>query len=154
MRYMENKKGQGFDTFKLLIAAVVAMVILGIVTGVFQKVWAMIAGIQCVSSPINELTTKIQEAQSGIVTVTEAICLKNGQEFKADSIAGRLGSVDTITFECKDAAVCASGDPPQVDVDPSLISANADTSIKARIKCTAQSGYAGNFDCNIEVING
>jgi len=65
MNIFSNRRGQGSDTFKLLIAAVVAMVILGIVTGVFQNIWTMVGGITCVSSPINELVTKIQKAQAG-----------------------------------------------------------------------------------------
>ncbi len=154
MRYMEDNRGQGFDTFKLLIAAVVAMVILGIVTNVFQKIYNMIIGLNCVSNPISELTGKISQAQGGMITVTGDLCLSKGEEIDASNLYNAISSVESVTFNCKsNAPVCASGNPPALTVSSDKVFANRDTNFKARVTCTSSGGYAGGFQCEIEIIN-
>ncbi len=152
MKYMENRKGQGFDTFKLLIAAVVAMVILGIVTGVFGKIWAMIAGIQCVSSPINELMTTLQDAQSGMRATTQDICLDEGAGVGAAAIANTMSNIgtDDITFKCDSAAVCEEGGPLAISLDGKEIDAEGDATFKAVVECIET---GGNYKCTISIRN-
>ena len=150
MRYMEDKKGQGFDTFKLLIAAVVAMVILGIVTGVFGKIWAMIGGISCVSNPIGEITSKVQAATTGMDVVTQLLCFsEEGEAIRAEKIKERLSNVKNIKFGCRNqAAVCSSGGA--IKQTSSEISANRATQFKVHISCKPVSG---GFDCTLGVMN-
>jgi hypothetical protein len=128
------------------------MVILGIVTGVFGKIWAMIAGIQCVSSPINELVTTIKEAQSGMRATTEDICLSAGAGLSSTNIAKQIANVgpSDITISCKgDAAVCATDGP--LDLNSDSIDAIRDATFKAIIDCEETS--TGNYLCDIEIIN-
>ncbi len=153
MNTFSNKKGQGSDTFKLLIAAVVAMVILGIVTGVFQNIWNMVGGITCVSSPIDEMITKIQKAQAGMDTSTGAMCMYAGETFKDTALINKMNNLASVSFNCNmDSAVCKPGGP--IDVSGgTTIKANSDTKFKALISCTKASGASGNYACEITVIN-
>jgi hypothetical protein len=151
MKYM-NKKGQGFDTFKLLIAAVVAMVILGIVTGVFGKIWGIIGGISCVSSPINEMVTTIQDAQTGLRATTQDICLASGEGFDAEDIASQLSSVGPgdITFSCKAGHAVCEGDGAPLELSGNSVDAAADATFKATVDCTSTGGA---YKCSIEIKN-
>jgi len=150
MNYITNKKGQGSDTFKLLIAAVVAMVILGIVTGVFQNIWDLVTGITCVSNPINEMMTKMQKSQAGITTSTDAICMNAGEAFSAKALTDKVTNVMGVTFSCKDnVAVCKTGGAILVTDD--MISASASAKFKALITCDRDPGP--DFDCEISVIS-
>ena len=149
MTILSNRRGQGSDTFKLLIAAVVAMVILGIVTGVFQNIWTMVGGITCVSSPINELVTKIQKAQAGITTSTDAICMNAGEQFSSTALTEKVTNVGQITFKCSGAAVCKNNNP--VDVSGgNTIKSMGSVKFKGLITCT-KSGTAGDYNCDIEI---
>ncbi len=148
MNIIGNKRGQGGDTFKLLIAAVVAMVILGIVTGVFQNIWATVGGITCVSSPINEMVTKIQKAQAGITTATGAICMNAGEMFTSAALTSKVTNLDKVSFTCQGAAVCKNGDP--IFVSPDSIEAKKDAKFKGLITCTP-SGAQGDYDCTIVI---
>lgn len=146
MNYM-NKKGQGSDTFKLLIAAVVAMVILGIVTGVFQSIWALVGGITCVSNPIDEMVTKIKKAQSGITTSTGIICMYTDESYTATALTNKVTNLNSIEFKCDGAAVCKNNKP--IDVSASnMIEAKADAQFKGIISCTESSG---DYDCTITI---
>jgi len=155
---MRNEKGQGFDTFKLLIAAVVAMVILGIVTGVFGQIWNLIAGISCVSNPIGEISSKIQSATTGMIVVTQVLCFTaSGESIGADVIKQRVSSsVSTVTWKCERigdnwASVC---DPNTgaitVDEDTNMITAKRDTQFKVKISCPPGDGGAM---CTLTVVN-
>lgn len=146
-----NKNGQGFDTFKLLIAAVVAMVILGIVTGVFGKIWAMIGGIQCVSSPVNEIMTTIQKAQTGQIARTQDICLGAGEGLTAENIKNKLSNVASIRFECSQSAAVCSGDSAPLDAsDETKLISRRDATFKALVDCTESTeGYK----CTVSIIN-
>jgi hypothetical protein len=152
MKVFTNKRGQGGDTFKLLIAAVIAMVILGIVTGVFQNIWDMVGNITCVSSPINEMVTKIQKAQAGIVTSTDAICMNAGERFMDTALTGKVTNLASVTFACEDAAVCNKDTSP-ISATNNMIEAKSNAKFKALIGCTKQSGASGNYDCTITINN-
>ncbi len=148
MKYMKSTRGQGGDTFKLLIAAVVAMVILGIVTGVFQNIWDLVMGITCVSSPINELVTKIQRSQAGIVTKTDAICMSAGETFTDESLMDKVTNVKAITFQCDGAAVCENDDPIDVSGGNS-VTAIGGVKFKGLIDCLE--GTQGDYVCTITI---
>lgn len=150
MKYPTDKKGQGFDTFKLLIAAVVAMVILGIVTGVFTKIWNMITGISCMSNPIGEITSKIQQATTGMVVVTQTLCFSAGESIQAVKIREKTSSVSQVTFQCGGASVCESG-YGAIEVTGDSISAKRDAQFKVKISCSADA--SNNFQCTLTVIN-
>lgn len=148
MKITKSRKGQGGDTFKLLIAAVVAMVILGIVTGVFQNIWDTVGGITCVSSPINEMVTKIQKSQAGITTSTGAICMNAGEMFTSTALTSKVTNLNAVTFECQGAAVCKNNDP--IAVSGSSIKAKNSAKFKGLITCTSGGGQ-GDYDCNIVI---
>lgn len=150
MKYLKNKKGQGSDTFKLLIAAVVAMVILGIVTGVFQNIWTMVGGITCVSSPIDEMVTKIQKAEAGIQTATGVMCMYNGERFGQDALINKISNLKNVEFDCIGAAVCTPPSGP-IDVsDHTNIVAKADAKFKALIGCDSE---PDGYHCKITITN-
>ena len=147
MKIIGNKKGQGSDTFKLLIAAVVAMVILGIVTGVFQNIVNMVTQLPCVGNPVNEMVTKIQRAQGGITTLTDAICMKPGEAFTSEALTGKIGNLQSVTFTCPDAAICKNQKPIDVS-SSSMIKANGDAKFKGLITCTPA---GGDYSCVIVI---
>ena len=149
MKITKSRKGQGGDTFKLLIAAVVAMVILGIVTGVFQNIWDTLFKVTCVSSPINELVTKIQKAQAGITTSTGAICLNAGEMFGADALKSKVTNLAELRFECQGAAVCKNNDP--IEVSEQSLDAKAEAKFKGLITCSSSSDGQGDYDCTIVI---
>jgi len=157
MNLFKNKKGQGGDTFKLLIAAVVAMVILGIVTGVFQNISDLIFGISCVDNPINELVTTIQRSQGGIITSTKALCMNPGESFTAKTLTEKVTNVRSAEFKCgpesqpDSAAVCSGGVPIKVEsgATGSSISASGSARFKGLISCEGVGG--SDYTCIIWV---
>jgi len=158
MRYMSNKKGQGFDTFKLLIAAVVAMVILGIVTGVFARIWDMIGGITCVSQPIGEITSTVQAALAGVTTSTQVVCLRNaGDSFALEAINAQLSGAEVTSIECssndQENQIC-SGAAAKLTVTADRIEATGSAQFKIRVCCGAACGSGlGPAQCKLTVIN-
>ena len=91
MKYIGNKKGQGFDTFKLLIAAVVAMIILGIVTGVFSKIYNWIFRLECPSGgAISTIVTAIQDAKTGYDKTTDNMCMNEREGFSSSAITEKI----------------------------------------------------------------
>jgi len=144
MKTIRSKKGQGGDTFKLLIAAVVAMVILGIVTGVFQEIYKFIVPMTCVSSPIDEFVTKIQKSQTGIETSTDSICMKAGEGFTTATLIDKMANLNSLSFTCEGAAVCRNDNPISVSADS--IRAVGEARFKGIITCIKSSG---DYDCSI-----
>jgi hypothetical protein len=143
-----GKKGQS-DTFKLLIAAVVAMAILAIVTAILTQI--DVGAFDCVDSPLNELTTQITQAKTGIERMTAKLCLKEGEGFGAETLQGRIAGINTITFQCMpNAAVCSSGGP--LSVESGFLRATSDKAqFAALINCIKAGGGTGDFDCTIQI---
>ena len=146
---MKNLKGQS-DTFKLLIAAVVAMAILAIVGTVLQSIEVK----TCVeANPIEELTTTISRAQSGLDASTGIICIKEGESFSADAVTAKVTAIPegALTFSCLgDSAVC-TGTSSMINVESDRVTARSDTEFQALIKCNARGDGTGNYDCTAEI---
>jgi hypothetical protein len=153
MSLLSNNRGQGSDTFKLLIAAVVAMVILGIVTGVFENIWRLLTQMPCADNVVNELVTKLQKAQSGLATATNAICMKAGEQLDASALTKKVTNVASVTFKCEGAAVCKNNDP--IDVSSGdLISAKHDAKFTGLIDCEESPSGPGDYTCTITIRSG
>ncbi len=148
MNVMKNRKGQGSDTFKLLIAAVVAMVILGIVTGVFQNIWNMIAGLTCVSNPISEVVTTIKKAQGGMSASSGDICMNAGDAFGEQALLDKVNNLIEVNFKCEGAAVCKNDKP--IKVETKTLTAIDSVKFTGLVTCTQTSG---NYVCNIVINN-
>ena len=90
-------KGQAFDTFKLLIAAVVAIAILGILLQILNLIKPPGA------DPQTMIRQQLQTAYSTIGSVTvsdgKASFIK-GQVFSGDSYLSVMGQQGTIEFKC------------------------------------------------------
>jgi hypothetical protein len=141
-----GKKGQS-DTFKLLIAAVVAMAILAIVA-------AVLAGIDpteldCVGNPITEMTTTVSQAQSGIERSTGTICLQPGESFTADSLEKKMSGVSPITFSCYQGSAICEGENAPLEVDSSTITASQRAQFSGLVECTEKSN--GDHECEIKI---
>ena len=105
----------------------------------------------CVSSPINELVTTIQKAQTGLEATTGLICLNEGEGFTSRVLEEQVSNVDYIFFNCKAMAFVCWGE--QVSVATSEISALVDARFRAKITCTHVGYHTENFGCEITIID-
>ena len=100
-------KGQAFDTFKLLIAAVVAVAILGILLAILQ-------GITPPSDPATLIREQLSKAhqyeESAFVSQAQATFV-GGSSFKGDSFKDAIGGSGDITFDCSDDLDNCDDDP-------------------------------------------
>lgn len=151
MRYMEDKKGQGFDTFKLLIAAVVAMIILGIVTGVFSKIYAWIFRLECPSGgAISTIVTAIQDAKTGYDKTTDNMCMNEGEGFSNTAIEEKISGV-TLDFSCPSGiSLCSEGGG--LTVSSTRIDAERQVRFRGRVTCTSGGG-GQDAHCTMEILN-
>ena len=150
MAIMTGKRGQS-DTFKLLIAAVVAMAILAIVATILQQVSQV--QLNCVSDPLNELTTTLSRAQGGLTATSQNICLKPGESFTSEALRRRVSGVSSITFECLSGASICTGSGAPISVDPSTIRNSGSTKTEqfsAQIECQATGG-SGDYTCKLGI---
>lgn len=95
-------KGQAFDTFKLLIAAVVAVTILGILLGILNLVKP--PGTE----PGNLISQKLQMAAAAIGStyVSESKAdFSAGTEFAGSSFIAKLGSLGDVYIYCSENLV-------------------------------------------------
>jgi hypothetical protein len=117
----------------------------------YGSCWGGPCGISCVSSPINELTTKILDAQTGLITRTEMICFDRGESIGVEAIANKLNGVEAsdLSFYCDNSVVC-SGDLP-IKVTSSEIFAELDAQFKVVIDCDELS--EGGYSCEMGIKN-
>ncbi len=140
-------KGQS-DTFKLLIAAVVAMAILAIVASVLTSI--NVTDLQCVGNPITSFTNAIQKAKDGegLKLPSTPICLDKGAVITGRALASKVTGVKDITFDCEgDAVVCDT----DIEISTDSIKALQKTQFVALIEC--ESSSSGNTNCVCYVKN-
>lgn len=151
MKYMENKKGQGFDTFKLLIAAVVAMIILGIVTGVFSKIYSWIFRLECPSGgAISTIVTAIQDAKTGYDKTTDNMCMNEREGFSSTAITDKISGV-TLTFDCAGLSMCESNGALSVNSD--RIDANRQVRFRGLVTCPTGGTGGADAACTMTILN-
>jgi|GEM_PF-7046673 len=135
---------------KFLLAVIIAIVALGIITGLFQTNLSPPYN-PCVSNPINELVTKIQAAETGIITATDTICMQNGEKFNTEALTSKIPNLDSISLHCTDAAVCKNSAPLKVTLDS--IEAVSEVRFKGLVECQKQPRTLGNYTCTIVINN-
>lgn len=141
-----TKKGQS-DTFKLLIAAVVAMAILAIVAAVLSGIDP--TELDCVGNPITDLTTTISQAQSGIQRSTGTICLQAGESFDAGNLEAKMSGVAPITFSCYENSAICSGDNAPVLWTTTTVAATERVQFSGLVDCDKQAN--GDYSCDIAI---
>jgi hypothetical protein len=99
-------KGQAFDTFKLLIAAVVAVAILGVLLSIMSGL--IIPGAEPPTMIREQLSKATQFPESSFISPTKA-SFKAGASYSPNSFSDAIGGVGTIEFECSEdlIGVCA-----------------------------------------------
>jgi len=108
-------KGQAFDTFKLMIAAVIAVAILGILL-------AILGGITLPGqNPATMIKAQLQQATqysgSSFVSQTES-SFQKGANYSQDSFLSTLGGTGSVTFSCDSGLSCTpSSDGSSVMID-------------------------------------
>jgi len=98
-------KGQAFDTFKLLIAAVVAVAILGILLSIMSGI--VIPGAEPQRVIGEQLSKAVEFPLSTFVSQVKA-GFKSGTIFSPDSFKDSLGGTGNVKFDCSPdvATVC------------------------------------------------
>ena len=92
-----GEKGQAFDTFKLMIAAVIAVAILGILLGILGSIQppggdpATITGDQL---------SKAYQFPGSIFASASKASFKSGVTYVSDSFKDKVGGLATINFYC------------------------------------------------------
>ena len=105
------KKAQAFDTFKLMIAAVVAVAILGILLAILGGI--ITPGGEAAPAIRAKLDDAFNFRGSTFVTTSEAT-FREGTIFSADSFLDTLGGVGYINFYCGalyETSLCNDGSP-------------------------------------------
>jgi len=93
-------KGQAFDTFKLLIAAVVAIAILGILLSILSGL--IIPGAEPPTMIREQLSKAYQFPESSFVSQAKA-SFRSGSSFSPNSFKDAMGSTGELTFACSDS---------------------------------------------------
>lgn len=134
-----------------LIISLLPIILLVLALYLFlTPIWCYPVGITCVSSPINEMVTRTQQAQAGIAITTSPICLNVGEEITDTNIINNVATVNSVGFFCNGAAVCKNQDPIDVS-DQKTIKARNAAIFKAKIQCTSDNRE--NYHCDIMIIN-
>jgi hypothetical protein len=142
-------KGQS-DTFKLLIAAVVAMAILTIVASILGLINP--GAIGCVTNPLDDIASNIKKAQSGLTASTGTICLKSGEGFTDVSLKTRVSGLRTAEFECMSgASICTPPGNPLSIQNNGIQALSTDVQFVTIISCTKTSDNTGDYDCTLSV---
>jgi len=131
-------KGQAFDTFKLMIAAVIAVAILGILLGILGGISPPGADP---ASIIREQLSKANQFPGSIFVSSTQANFNSGVKYVASSFTDVIGGTGTVSFACgkDESAVCTvtpNGDSPNGDTV--LITGN----FKAVISACYKSGAA------------
>ena len=93
--FVRNQKGQAFDVFKLLIAAVVALAILAVL-------WPILTGVGFgfVTEPNEGAGTKIKNITQGHLSVTEKVTFKKEGALTASAISNASGGTIDASQVC------------------------------------------------------
>ena len=126
-----GEKGQAFDTFKLMIAAVIAVAILGILLGILGSIQppggdpATITGDQL---------SKAYQFPGSIFASASKASFKSGVTYVSDSFKDKVGGLATINFYCGTSVVqvCKAANAPTTS--SVVITGNFQATIKT--KCT------------------
>jgi hypothetical protein len=134
-------KGQAFDTFKLMIAAVIAVAILGILLGILRGMSPTVTDPLSATQQLlrDTYTSKIQKAYPNPVVFT------SGTVVDTESLRGGAGvAASQIAVDCDDIVdtdlVCSA--------DDYSITANTDVTVTIKVDCrnsakTAELGTNG-----------
>lgn len=131
-----------------IIGFLVACLLMTVLFGfkVFESNSCGGATLHCVSSPIDEMVTKIKKAESGIITSTGIICMYTGERYTTTSLLNKVTNLNSLEFKCDGAAVCKNGN--RLIVTSDKIDASADLNFKGLIACVETSG---DYDCTITI---
>jgi hypothetical protein len=108
------KRGQAFDTFKLMIAAVIAVAILGILLGILGTISVPGAGFDdTVKSLLQRSysTPGVTTASTGDVTFTQ------GSVYPGSAFSQYTDGTTPAKFKCSSTAFCTQ---PTADPDPTV----------------------------------
>ena len=102
-------RGQAFDTFKLLIAAVVAIAILGVLLAILSGI--IIPGAEPPTMIREQLSKATQYPDSSFISPTKA-SFTAGVTYKESSFTDAIGGYGSIEFICSDnlGDMCEDGD--------------------------------------------
>jgi hypothetical protein len=132
-------KGQAFDTFKLLIAAVIAVAILGILLSIIGGISLPYAEPQVLIS--QQLKTAVQYPHA-VQPSSSVANFKTSQSFGEATFSDAIGGVGKITFVCADTLVTTGTSPCQLKKSVSTksyydsVKINSDFSAKVSACCT------------------
>lgn len=107
----------------------------------------------CVSQPIDEIVTTIQQASSGITKVTSMLCLKKDESFDIAAIDRKLSELEVTSIKCSDNEnenhVCREWSSQKLDVTDDRVTAIGGAQFKIRVNCDSPSYNV----CHLTVIN-
>jgi len=127
-----------------IVVIVLAIVICALVIFVLPPAKELMTGIDCISSPINELVVSIQKAMSGINTMSDKICIYSGENLPSSTFTEKVANLNSVAFTCKSGdAVCN-----KLEATTERIVAISDVKFKCLVSC-AKAGDA--YDCTIEL---
>ena len=108
-------------------------------------------GFDCVDNPLNELTNKIVQAKTGRESMSQRICLLDGESFGTEHLQSRIPDLNSVTFYCMpNAAVCKDGKPLRVEGGFVEVTGHR-AQFAAVINCVKSGSSTGDFDCTIEI---
>ncbi len=115
-------KGQAFDTFKLMIAAVVAVAILGILMGILSQI--TVPGADPVNM-MNDQLTKAHQYPGTIVISSASAAFQKGMVYSGASFIQVLGGTGKVVFVCDDVYTGT----PKSNTDPCYVNPTATTAV-------------------------
>ncbi len=134
-------KAQAFDTFKLMIAAVVAVAILGILMSILGGI--TVPGADPTNIIRDQLAKAYQYKGSTFVSTSQAQ-FQAGVEYSGESFADVVGGVGTnIEFYCEPVLCNANGDTTVT------IENNFKAKIKTKCDATTDTCYIGIGDVTL-----
>jgi len=107
---MLNQKGQTFDVFKLVISAIIAVAILGILVGIMSNIFT--PGQKPIDEAVRLVSTQVNSIGS-LASSNEVKFEANDQTMSSYAIADRSGALDSsqVCLSIGEYATDSSGSP-------------------------------------------
>lgn len=152
-----NQNGQAYSTFKLLIAAIVAMAILAILIPIIMQVMGLIK-----ANPTDEaksLMSSLIDAP-GSMRITKEVSFGPGTDLSGSALAERVSvSKDQICMSTGDFETAKSGKPgfeclnceaPEASQQRIVFNGTAERVVKIAIVCNKWTGKTGGLAADLD----
>jgi hypothetical protein len=108
------------------------------------------ANLECVDSPLTELSTTMTKARAGSEETTKPLCFKNGEGMGISALESRVAGVTSANFGCVEGArVCQRNGGTLIVSQDRIQAEGGDAKFSARITCDSVGGSS--YSCRVMI---